>query len=135
MSSNLPAELGVNHPDIPFPLRLNANEDKVIRTDTGEVAVLVSPGFGAGFVTWNYDNKLTPYCPPAVIAVLLNKRELITSEALAEYYDDPNDDYYYSTHGAGDLIVQWLKPDTAFRIEEYDGNESLRTSDDLYYVA
>lgn len=136
MTGNLPAELGVSHPDIPFPVKLSDDGSKVIRTDTGEVAVLVSPGFGAGFYTWNTYGQLTPFCPPAVLAVLLGKHELITEDSLAEYYGVKDDEYcHFYCGGAGDLIVLWLTPGTAFSYSEYNGSESLRTLDDLTWRA
>lgn len=119
------ASIGVNHPAVPFPIKLNDDETKIIRTDTGEIAVLLSPGWGSGFVTENHSNKLTPFCPPAVLATLLNQKHLITPEALCEYYGGDPDEDYYSTYGVRDLTVVWITPGTCFDIDQYDGNESI----------
>jgi hypothetical protein len=37
--------------------------------------------------------------------------------------------------GAADLEIHWLPIGTAFRIDDYDGNETLQTLDDLILVA
>jgi hypothetical protein len=37
--------------------------------------------------------------------------------------------------GASDLTIHWLQIGTAFKIDEYDGAESLRTIADLVLVA
>jgi len=39
---------------------------------------------------------------------------------------------YFFTGGAADLIVKELKDNTAYRINEYDGSESVQTSADFW---
>ena len=36
--------------------------------------------------------------------------------------------------GVEDLVVQWIPEGTAFRIHEYDGNESIEIKEDLDWV-
>lgn len=98
--------------------------------ETGEVAVLISPGYGAGWSTWNsrYDDVL--FDKRIVELVLSDMKGLITEELMAEFgYPD----MYLG--GVDQLVVEWLVPGTAFNINEYDGAESLITVNTLYHVA
>jgi hypothetical protein len=90
--------------------------DKYIKD--GKVAVLYSPGYGAGWYTWNQDHPEIVFDKDIVAAVLegdKNKAEKITKEKYPGVY----------TGGADDLEISWLHPGTEFEIEEYDGNESI----------
>jgi hypothetical protein len=97
--------------------------------EEGQVAVLISPGFGAGWSTWGgdaaeamvFDSRLVDY-------VLLNGAEGLGEYALSLSYDS-----YMG--GAGDVEVIWVDAGTRFVIEEYDGSESIRTFEDLSYIA
>lgn len=95
----------------------------------GEVAVLISPGFGAGWVTWNDDDEALLFHPELVQAVL-DKKSTKEIEAIAERLVP---DGYFG--GARNLKVIWLEPGTLFTVEEYDGSESLRTYDDRNFKA
>lgn len=91
---------------------------KVVKN--GNVAVLVSPGFGAGWYTWNTSH---PAClfDPDVVAAVLNSEGEAEIERLAE--EKWGEGFY--TGGADQLVVRWLPEDTEFQVEEYDGSESL----------
>lgn len=97
--------------------------------------ILVSPGFGAGWSTWAHSNQ----------------KQVAEYEPIIEYIEnggDPSelrDDHelviqmkkdlamsYFFTGGAADLIVKELKDNTAYRINEYDGSESVQTSADFW---
>lgn len=85
----------------------------------GRVAVLVSPGFGAGWFSWHGIEALL--FDPAVVELVESGAEPSVIEQYCEdrYGSDP----YFG--GAGDLIVQWVPVGARFRIHEYDGSESL----------
>jgi hypothetical protein len=97
--------------------------DKVIRD--GKVAVLVSPGFGAGWSTWassEFENWAR--FSPAVVAWVEGGKtgdieELVAAELGA--------DSYFYVGGALDLEIEWSPVGTPFIINEYDGSESLQT--------
>jgi len=91
----------------------------------GKVAVLVSPGFGAGFVTWIDGLALRP---TLVQYVLLGKRDEITPELVQALTGLE----YACTGGASDLEIEWVEKGLAFRYEEYDGSEHLVFADRLY---
>ena len=103
--------------------------EKVIRN--GKVAVLVSKGFGAGWYTWNHNNKVLLFHPKLVAMV-----ENGTSNEIDEYWclSELGIENVYCG-GASDLCIYWLPEGTAFKINEYDGAESLITMDDFDAVA
>jgi hypothetical protein len=88
---------------------------KLIRD--GKVAVLVSPGYGAGWYTWHFKEELL-YDPS--IVQWLETKEL---EKIRAYLELRYPDEY--TGGLEDLVVEWVPVGARFRIEEYDGAESL----------
>lgn len=94
----------------------------------GKVAVLYSPGCGAGWATWNGDEwkPLLTTHRDIVQAVLDGDRkkagklaEQLIREAVGQA------DVYVCVLGAGDLEVEWLTKGSQFEIEEYDGSESI----------
>lgn len=98
--------------------------EKVVRN--GRVAVLVSPGFGAGWSTWSRDTDSVEQClfdPETVAWVeggMVDSRPDFKAKFGEDFYDG----------GASDLVIQWIPVGTQFRIEEYDGSESLWTADE-----
>lgn len=88
---------------------------KLIRDQ--KVAVLYSPGFGAGWYTWHTIEELV-YDPSIVEWV--EKQEL---DMIRVYLDLKYPEEYIS--GLEDLVVAWVPEGERFRIEEYDGAESL----------
>lgn len=95
---------------------------KVIRNS--KVAVLLSPGYGAGWSTWAH----TPYeqdClhhPRWVQWVEEGKKE--DPEGIAREIWGENH-AYTCLGGAKDLIIQWVDEDHDFKITCHDGWERL----------
>jgi len=90
--------------------------EKVIRG--GDVAVLFSPGFGAGWYSWHGVEQLL--FDPRVVELLEQGRRDEIADYCAGVYGE---DHYYG--GAEDLIVAWIPVGVKFRVHEYDGAESL----------
>jgi len=108
--------------------------EKVIRD--GKVAVLYSPGYGAGWTTWVWDLKLHEvmlFHPLIVEKVESGKEYDIDSDWLAENFGEDFRNVYCG--GANQLEIEWLPEGIAFRIEENDGFETIITIEDLIYVA
>lgn len=101
---------------------------KVIRD--GNVAVLISTGFGAGWYTWNSEHKEILFHPKLVEMVEAGRNAEITDEWVKE---NLGIDIY--TGGAHGLRIHWVPEGTAFHVDEYDGAESLKTIEDLVIVA
>lgn len=94
--------------------------EKVVRD--GKVAVLVSPGFGAGWYTWSRDDDKSECLlfDPEMVQWVLDGKEGPMPDMEAKY----GLEYFYDG-GASDLVVRWVPVGAKFRIDEYDGAESL----------
>ena len=92
----------------------------------GMVAVLYSPGFGAGWHTWGAPVEAI-FDPALATAVLMGD----TAAALHIAKEKWPNQY---TGGVDDLVVGWVPVGTAFRINEYDGSESLVLMDKEDYI-
>lgn len=88
----------------------------------GEVAVLVSHGYGAGWYSWSY-NEAMLFDPVIARAVLDNLPEDKVMKIAKERYPD---EYLGGIDG---LTVHWIPVDTLFQITEYDGSEGVRFAD------
>ena len=98
--------------------------EKVIKD--GKVGVLVSPGFGAGFLTWG-----------APIEAIFNPTliELVEQQKVQEAIDfvEKTWEGVYSG-GVQDLYVEWVPEGSEFIIEEYDGSETLMLKTDYNWI-
>ena len=94
----------------------------------GHVAIIYSPGFGAGWSTWNteYDVEELIF-DPGLADLLINR----SSQDQIEAYVTLKWTGVY-TGGLEQAVVEWLATGTEFKITEYDGSESLqfRNSDE-----
>lgn len=86
----------------------------------GKVAVVYSPGYGAGWSTWSNDGDEKALCMDADIVrhVIDGRNDLAASVAKAKYP-------HTYLGGASSLKVEWVPRGRRFRIDEYDGNESV----------
>jgi hypothetical protein len=101
---------------------------KVIRD--GKVAVLYSPGFGAGWSTWAYrgeeDYRDFMLFDPTLVGMVERGASV---EEIEAYVLSVHPDTYCG--GADDLTIEWLPVGTSFRIHEYDGSESVEVRDNM----
>ena len=97
----------------------------------GKVAILYSPGFGAGWSTLAYGDSEQAMAMDRdlVLAFLNGGTDAVVKVASKKYPDN-----YLG--GADDLTVKWLPVGTAFEIREYDGSETIHTLDNVsWWVA
>lgn len=88
--------------------------EKVVRD--GKVAVLVSPGYGAGWSSWNDLGPAAVFCPALVEAIESGGDvKAVAAEAFPDAYHG----------GVGSLKIEWVNEGQAFKIDEYDGHESI----------
>ena len=101
--------------------------DKV--TKDGKVAILYSPGYGAGWSTWSDDKRLL-YCPPIVHYLLECEEGKSTKDEgrIAALWGEYAPDSECYLGGARGLTVAWVDEGVEFRIDEYDGFESIEYS-------
>ena len=92
--------------------------------ENGDVAVIISYGYGAGFSTWTDINPM-------------DKRyaELILNKKFDEAIKLAESEGQYAG-GIEGCEIEWVKKGTKFRITEYDGSENLILYDEVdYYKA
>ena len=99
---------------------------KVIRD--GKVAVLYSPGYGAGWYSWNTKYPECLFDPNIVSLIEAGQHDLIEA-----YCDLIHPDLCAA--GAEQLKIEWIPVGTLFKIREYDGNESIEYQDTDWLVA
>lgn len=119
--------------------------DKVIRD--GKVAVLISPGYGAGWTTWNQDHKNVEQMlfDPDIVNALLEyekadgenwmwKQCLMKIKEIADtkYNQDPYD--YFFENGLKNVEVVWVDVGRKFIVTEYDGSESIQFCDEMDWI-
>ena len=90
----------------------------------GKLAVLISESYGAGWSTWNSELPECLFNPTIVQWVLDGK----TGEVPKVF----GEDFYYG--GARDLVVRWVPLGTKFKIDDYDGYESIVYEQDIQWL-
>ena len=103
--------------------------NKVVRN--GLVAVLYSPGYGAGWSTWASTDirEQVLYDPGLVDLVEHEKWEEARTYVTLKYPE-------FYAGGLEDLHIEWMPVGTQFQVNEYDGNESIEKRDSVdWYTA
>ena len=95
--------------------------NKLVRD--GKVAVLYSPDYGSGWYTWNHDHPEILFDPAIVQLVEENKWDELETYVVLKY---PK----IFTGGILDLSIAWIPEGAIFRVNEYDGDESIELKDD-----
>lgn len=95
---------------------------KVVRD--GKVAVLYSPGFGAGWSTWDSTHAIDIMFDPVIVKYVEDGK----MEELESYMAMRYPGVYLG--GMDGLTIAWLKEGTLFRITEYDGSEGIECKED-----
>lgn len=96
-----------------------------------KVGVLISPGWGSGWSTWNSAHAEEMLFSPEIIELV--KQKATTEEICKKAKELWGDDVW--TFGADDLVVKWIPVGTKFAVDEYDGHESIQTEHDLPFIA
>jgi len=93
--------------------------ERVVRD--GMVAVLVSPGYGAGWSTWGDSNlrEQKMFCPRMVAALEAGTPKAELHKIAAELFPG---EY---PGGIDQLKVEWVHEGEPIRIVEYDGSERI----------
>jgi hypothetical protein len=99
--------------------------NKVIRD--GLVAVLYSPGYGAGWFTWNTSRPEILFDPAMVELVEAEQWEELRAFVVLKYPD-----IYLG--GLEDLQIEWMLEGTQFQVNEYDGYESIEKRDSVDWI-
>ena len=91
----------------------------------GNVKVLYSPGYGAGFLTWGA--PVEAIFDPKLI-------QLVEDNNFLEAISYVEKTYGAYTGGVEDLKVALIPEGTKFIIDEYDGYESIRLLEHINYL-
>jgi hypothetical protein len=99
--------------------RIKPMTPKVVRN--GQVAVIYSPGFGAGWSSWNTDHPNILFDPP-VVTWIEGGKKVEEEPHLKAYLEETYPEGYFSLHA---LEIEWLPQGTAFRIHASAGSEQI----------
>mgnify|MGYP000079222626 CR=1 FL=1 len=99
--------------------------NKLIRD--GLVAILYSPGYGAGWSTWNQEYPEMVF--DSALASLIEEEKY--SEA--EFYANLKWPDIY-TGGLDQIRICWLPAGTEFRINEHDGSETIEVKNKIDWL-
>lgn len=104
---------------------------KLIRD--GNVAVLYSPGYGAGWSTWNGDNSAFFLFDESLVKL---REENASLDDVEKHLKPKFGEDHFCVLGWEDVEISWLPEGTAFVVEEYDGNERIvQHGDAAFHVA
>ena len=95
--------------------------NKLVRD--GHVAVLYSPDYGSGWYTWNTNHPELLFDPAIVQLVEEDKWDELKTYVTLKY---PN----IYEGGMWELKIAWIPEGAMFRVNEYDGDESIELKDD-----
>lgn len=85
----------------------------------GKVAVIVSPGYGAGWSTWAGDHYAAFAMDARLVEAFLKDGAEGMIALAAELYPDTY------LNGGRKAHIEWVPVGQQFRIQEYDGYEDL----------
>ena len=87
----------------------------------GKVAVMISPGFGAGWSTWNSEFRDTLLFDAEIAQAVIDGDKAKAAQLAMEKCQG----LYGGAGGAVGLMVEWIDKGSVFEVEEHDGSESL----------
>ncbi len=95
----------------------------------GMVAIIYSPGYGAGWASWNPDHRDVLFDLEIILWIMAGDLDL--AERVAE---EKWPDVYIG--GLRKAKIKWLPVGTRFKIYEHDGYERIELLDDSeWYIA
>lgn len=102
--------------------------EKVIRK--GKVAVVISTGYGAGWYSWSDGNKELLFHPKLIEMIESGRQKEITEEWVLDNLGI-KDVYCGGNHS---LTIKWINEGNLFKVDEYDGSESISVVGDSDYI-
>ena len=89
----------------------------------GQVAVLISPGFGSGWSSNNWEHQEFLAMDKGLVLLALSKASY---DEVSECCETVIPDGYVSRSAWEEIEVVFLAPGEKFQVHEYDGHESIR---------
>ena len=120
---------------IQHPEKNSVTRQRVL-DDEGNVAVLVSHGYGAGYSTNNLFNSDECIFDPFVVEIVSKPGWYKKPDNLKVLSHHLKDKYgqSFDTGGIEDLVVEWIPEGTKFRISEYDGAEYIEVLHEIDWI-
>lgn len=121
-------------------------KEKKLRKEirNGLVAVLYSPGYGAGWSTWNSirdgEGGEALLFDPSIVYMVEEMNKLEEGDSRRAGWIDNIVEYCKKTYpncycgGVDDLRIEWMPEGTLFKINEYDGSESIEYKENDYWM-
>ncbi len=104
----------------------------------GKVAVLCSPGYGAGWYSWGNDRlpEQALFHPTLVELVEQDRQEEITKDLLVELFgeDARSADLCIDPDQDKGLSIEWVPIGEKFHIIEYDGSENVELLSEIKWI-
>lgn len=113
------------------------------KNERGEIAVLVSDGYGAGWSTWNHypeiawDKRVVELFMSLTAAEVAALAGLFGGSSGMDWVQRKMDEWGYTSiywGGFDGCSIKWVPAGTAFRITEYDGAEHIEYRDTTEWV-
>jgi hypothetical protein len=100
--------------------------------DKGQIAVLYSPGYGAGWSTWNSEIGQQMCEDKRLVEASLKK---LTAKEVYSLCQTIFDYKFICTLG-WPCEITWMSPREQYKISEYDGYESIETKENTdWFIA
>lgn len=99
------------------------NKIELSYTKDKKIEILISPGYGAGWSTWN-NQSINLAVDKRIIDFFKKNGKDVEHEKLKNFLNSIGyNDVYVG--GWKKLVIEKISPNERFRIDEYDGSESL----------
>ena len=116
-----------------FTRKILKEEIEFSYTNNGKIEILISPHYGAGWSTWNENYKINIALDKRIINYYKKYGNEVPSSSLKEFLESIG---YKDVFCGGwkNIIIKTIQKGEKFRIDEYDGWESLITyeKDEIY---
>lgn len=97
-------------------------------TKDGDIEILISPGFGAGWSTWD-SNSINLAVDKKIIDFFKKYGKYVSLDKLKTFLESIGYEGVYCG-GWKNIVIEKIKPNCKFRIDEYDGSEELISYED-----
>jgi hypothetical protein len=95
-----------------------------------EVAVLISPEFGAGWSTWMTPKDTSALFDPGLVGMLIAGSD----ESAIDVYCRQRWPTQFPWAGLAGLVIEWVPSGVNFIVHEYDGAESIQYQRDFEWI-
>lgn len=102
-------------------------------TDKGEIEILISPNYGSGWSTENDNYKINIAVDKRIIDYYKEHGNKVNASDVKKFLESIGYKDVFCM-GWGDIVIETIPNGERFRIDEYDGWESLVTyeKDEIY---